>query len=169
VIPANTLWFSLFVLVIVALVARWVRNHTTTHEEEENEQVRYLIRSSETPAGEHLGPQAELVVTRYYFRQTDIDAGPPDPADFYDELFIELASPGSEQNWQNSIHVATPRALDRVMVEEHWDSIIGTELLVVRRYELDKILQGAIDHLQEIYETRVKITGKGFISAGPMA
>ena len=166
-ISANTLWFGLIALGVLALVARWVRNHTTT-DDPEAEQVRYLIRSSDTAAGEHLGADGELVVTRYYFRQTDIASGPPDVVDFYDELLIELASPGAEQRWQNSIHVATPRALDRVMVEEHWDSIIGTELLVVRRYDLDKILQGALDHLQEIYEARVKIIGKGFTSAGPM-
>jgi hypothetical protein len=160
-IPANTLWVLVFVIVVVYLVARWVRSHTAT-EDEQREQVRYLIRSSNAGAAEYLGEAKDgLTVSRYYFRETEVETGPPDPADFYDELFVDLRDPDSEQTFQNSIHVATPRALDRVMQEEHWDSVIGTELLIVRRYDLDTILRAAIDHLQEIYEARVQIAGKG--------
>ena len=104
-------------------------------------------------------PKSDLVVTRYYFRQAYTSTPPADPLDFYDELFIDLQEPGSGQTWQNSIHVATPRALERVMAEEHWDSVIGTELLIVRRYDLQTILQGAVDHLHELYEARVQLTG----------
>jgi hypothetical protein len=163
-IPTNTLWVAIFVIVVMYVVARWIRSRTTT-EDEQNPQVHLLIRSSDTHAAEHLGAKGGLVVTRCYFRQTDIETGPSDPSDFYDELFIDLRDADSQQTWQNSIHVATPRALERVMLEEHWDSVIGTELLIVRRYDLDTILHGAIDHLQEIYEAQVQITGKGSSSA----
>ena len=161
-LPANTLWVLVFAIVVLYLVARWVRSKTVT-EDERNEQVRYLIHSSNAGAAEHLGAGAKggLTVNRYYFRQTDMEAGPPDPADFYDELFVDLSDSDSEQTWQNSIHVATPRALDRVMQEEGWDSVIGTELLIVRRYDFDVIFRAAIEHLQEIYEARVQIVGKG--------
>ena len=149
-------------IVVLYLVARWVRSKTVT-EDEQSEQIRYLIRSSNAGAAEPLGTGVKdgLTVNRYYFRQTDMEAGPPDPADFYDELFVDLSDPGSEQTWQNSIHVATLRGLDRVMQEEGWDSVIGTELLIVRRYDFDIILRAAIEHLQEIYEARVQIVGKG--------
>ena len=158
-ISANTLWFGILAIVVLYLVARWVRSHTAT-EEEQNEQVRYLVHSTGTGTAQQLGVKGGLLVTRYYFRQTDPETGPADTADFYDELFIDLRDSESEQVWQNSIHVATPRALDRVMAEEHWDSVIGTELLVVRRYHLETILRGAVDHLQEIYEARVQLVGK---------
>jgi hypothetical protein len=159
-IPANTLWVLVLAILVLYIVARWVRSHTVTEEEHPNEQVRYLIRSGTVSGGEQLGARSGLVVSRYYFRQTDVAAGPPDPADFYDELFIDLRDPDSQQTWQNSIHVATPRGLDRMMAEEHWDTVIGGELLIVRKYEVDKILQGAIDHLQEIYEVRVQLMGR---------
>jgi hypothetical protein len=155
-IAANTLWVAVVVIVVVYVVARWVRSNTAT-EEEQNEQVRYLIQAPGGGTAQHLGAKEGLLVSRYYFRDTDIETGPPDPADFYDELFVDLRGASSDQTWQNSIHVATPRALDRVMVEEHWDSVIGTELLIVRRYDLDTILRAAVDHLQQIYEARVQL------------
>jgi hypothetical protein len=160
-IPANTLWLAIAVIVAVYVIARWVRSKTVTEDEHPSDMEHYLIRSSGAGAAEHLGAKGSLTVSRYYFRQTSTETGPADPADFYDELFIDLRDDDSGQTWQNSIHVATPRALDRVMVEEHWDSVIGTELLIVRRYDLDTILHGAIDHLQEIYEAQVQLVGKG--------
>ena len=160
-ISASTLWIVIFALVVLYVVARWVRSRTAT-EAEQSEQVRYLIRSGTNAAVPELATSStSLVVSRYYFRQTDIDTGPADPTDFYDELFIDLRDSGSSQTWQNSLHVATPRGLDRMMAEEHWDSVIGGELLIVRRYDLQTILQGAADHLQEIYETQVKLLGAG--------
>ena len=158
-ITANTVWFGVLAILALYLVARWVRSHTAT-EEEQNEPARYLVHSSGTGTAQHLGVKGGLSVTRYYFRETDLEAGPADPADFYDELFIDLRDSQTGQTFQNSIHVVTPRALDRVMAEEHWDSVIGTELLVVRRYNLDTILRGAVDHLQEIYEAGVQLAGK---------
>ncbi|MFB3813310.1 MAG: hypothetical protein ACE14L_04290 [Terriglobales bacterium] len=157
-ISANTVWVVIVVVLVVYLVARWVRSHTTTAEDP---QVRYFVRSGSATAAQELGARSGLVVSRYYFRQTDIETGPSDAADFYDELFIDLRDPDSGQTWQNSIHVATPRALDRVMQEEQWDSVIGTELLIVRRYDLQKILDGAIEHLQQLYEVQVQLTGRG--------
>ena len=165
VLPAaNTVWVAVLVVLVVYLAARWVRSRTITTEQEalQNEQVRYLIRStSASPStAEKLGVRSGLLVSRYYFRDTDAETGPPDPADFYDELFIELQAADSDQTWQNSIHVATPRGLERMMAEEHWDSVIGGELLIVRRFDLQTILRGAVDHLQEIYEVQVQLTGR---------
>ena len=160
VIPANTLWVLIFAIVVLYLVARWVRSKTAT-EDEQNEQVRYLVRSSGAGAAERLGTKGGLILSRYYFRETDAETGPPDAADFYDELFIDLRDSESEQTWQNTIHVATPRGLERIMAAERWDSVIGTELLIVRRYDRETILRTAIEHLQEIYEVRVQMVGKG--------
>jgi hypothetical protein len=148
--------------VTIYVIARILRSRTPRDNPAGlGSQAHYLVQSAGSSVADHLNsPRNELVVTRYYFRKTDTTTGPADPADFYDELFIDLADPNSDQTWQNSIHVATPRALDRVMVEEQWDSVIGTELLIVRRYDLRAIMRGAVDHLQELYEARVQLTGK---------
>lgn len=163
-IPANTLWIAILAIVAAYLLARWLRSRRL-NETDQGEQVKYLIRSSDASTAEHLGASSGLVVRRYYFRNTEPEAGPPDPADFYDELFVDLEEPESTQKWQNSIHVATPRGIDRMMAEEHWDSVIGGELLILRRYDLDTILKAAIEHLEEIYEVQVQIMGRGASSA----
>jgi hypothetical protein len=161
-IPANTVWFAVAVIIVVYVIARWVRSQTVT-EDEQPDPGHFLVRSRGTPAPESLRTRGALSVSRYYFRETDLETGPADPADFYDELFIELREADSGQTWQNSIHVATPRALDRVMAEENWDSVIGTELLIVRRYDRETILHGALNHLEELYEAQVKFMGEGSI------
>lgn len=160
VIPANTLWIAILAVVVAYLLARLLRSRRTD-DNVKGEQVQYLIRSSDSSAAEHLGASAGLVVKRYYFRNTEAEAGPADPADFYDELFVDLEDTDSAQKWQNSIHVATPRGLDRMMAEEHWDSVIGGELLIVRKYDLNTILNAAVEHLQEIYEVQVELLGRG--------
>lgn len=159
-ISANTLWIAILAVVAAYLLARLLRSRRTD-DSAEGEQVKYLIRSSESSAAEHLGASAGLVVKRYYFRNTEPAAGPSDTSDFYDELFIDLEDADSAQKWQNSIHVATPRGLDRKMAEEHWDSVIGGELLIVRKYDLTTILDAAVEHLQEIYEVQVELLGRG--------
>ena len=61
------------------------------------------------------------------------------------------------------MHVATPRGLERTMRAEQWDTVIGGELLIVLRYDLATILDGAATHLEEIYEAKVDVssaTGK---------
>ena len=159
VIHTNTLWIAVLAVVVAYLLARLLRSRKT-EESVQGEQVKYLIRSSETSAAEHLGADAGLVVKRYYFRNTEAGTVPADPSDFYDELFIDLENPDSAQKWQNSIHVATPRGLERMMEEEHWDSVLGGELLIVRKYDLNTILNAAVEHLQEIYEVQVEILGR---------
>lgn len=159
-ISANTLWIAILAVVAAYLLARLLRSRRT-EDSAEGEQVKYLIRSSESSTAEHLGAGNGLVVKRYYFRNTEAEAGPSDTADFYDELFIDLEDADSAQKWQNSIHVATPRGLERKMAEEHWDSVIGGELLIVRKYDLTTILDAAVEHLQEIYEVQVELLGRG--------
>lgn len=146
-------WFLLGAIVLLLVLRRIVYRRA----ENPSEQVRYMIRSSDAPStAQELGAKSGLQISRCYFRNTDIAHGPPDRDVFYDELFIDLKDPESGQTWENSIHVATPRGLERAMLEEHWESVIGTELLIVRRYDLQTVLNGAVDHLQEIYEVQLQ-------------
>jgi hypothetical protein len=140
-------------LLLVLIVRRMRENR----EEHGGEQVRYLIHSASQDTGATLGAGSGLQVTRYYFRQTDTATGPPDLAVFYDELFVDLVDPDSNQKFQNSMYVCTPRGLEQAMKDEGWDTVIGTELLIVKRYNLQSILDGALDHLAEIYEVRAQL------------
>jgi hypothetical protein len=156
VTSSNTIWIAVLVIVAVYIIARMLRSRRTEGPADA-EQVRYLIRSANAGAAEELGSRSGLILQRYYFRNTELETGPSDPTDFYDELFIDLEDPDSSQKFQNTIHVATPRGLERVMVEENWDSVIGGELLIVRKYDQQTILNAAVEHLQEIYEAQVQM------------
>jgi len=174
------------------------RSSTEIEQSVEREQVRLLVRSVNAPAvegfdeatipagfnqvapaaapvrapspaaAELAAPATGLIVSRYYFRDTDLETGPADLADFYDELFVELLDPASGQIWKNSMHVATLRGLERMMIAENWDTVIGGELLIIRSYDLLKIMSGATGHLEEIYETTVNILGVGLKAAGKL-
>jgi hypothetical protein len=141
-------------VLLLVLIMRRIREN---REQRGDDEVRYLIHSSNQDTAATLGAGSGLQVTRYYFRETDTATGPPDPAVFYDELFVDLVDPESNQKFQNSMHVCTPRGLEQAMKDEGWDTVIGTELLIVRRYDLQAILGGALDHLAEIYEVRAQI------------
>jgi hypothetical protein len=145
---------SILGVLVLVLIVRRIRER---REERGGEEIRYLIHSASQDTATTLGAGSGLQVTRYYFRQTDATTGPADPFVFYDELFVDLLDPESNQKFQNSMHVCTPRGLEQAMKEEGWDTVIGTELLIVRRYDLQQILDGALDHLAEIYEVRAQI------------
>lgn len=172
------------------------RSSTEIEQSEDREKVRLLVRTVNAPpeieveeaanlaafdkapppavavkapspvAAELDAPKTGLNVSRYYFRDTDLETGPADPTDFYDELFVELEDPVSGQVWKNSTHVATLRGLERKMIAENWETVIGGELLIIRSYDLLKIMSGATAHLEELYETKVSILGVGLKAAG---
>ncbi len=139
---------------LLAMIVRRIRER---REERGGPEVKYLIHSADASTAATLGVGSGLQVTRYYFRHTDTATGPADPAVFYDELFVDLLDPESDQQFHNSMHVCTPRGLEQAMKDEGWDTVIGTELLIVRRYDLQGILSGALDHLEEIYEVRAQL------------
>lgn len=110
---------------------------------------------------EHRGDSGQYEITRYYFANTDADQGPSDPDVFYDELFIDMVNSNTGDKFQNRMFVCTPRGLTQEMIKEQWDSVVGTELLIVRRYNLDSILAAAKHHLEEIYESTLKVSPRG--------
>jgi hypothetical protein len=109
--------------------------------------------------------ERQMSVVRQYFRDTDAEHGPPDPTVFYDELFIDLRD-NTGQIWHNSMHVATPRGISKAMDDEGWDSVVGTELIIVKRYDLRTIIDAAVHHLDELYETHLKVAGRFEQSGG---
>jgi hypothetical protein len=81
----------------------------------------------------------------YYFRQTDLQTGPADPAAFHDELFVELEDPGSGHRWTARFPVATPAGLARVMDEDRSDFIYDTDTIIIRRYDIALILEAVFE------------------------
>ena len=84
-------------------------------------------------------------VLNYYFRKTDLVAGPADPASFIDDLFVEWENPADGNQWTQEITVATPAGLSREMREQHSDSLFADNFLIVERFDLGKILAALVE------------------------
>jgi hypothetical protein len=93
-----------------------------------------------------------LRIRSQYFRSFAFETGPPDPECFYDELFVEVEDSSSGASWTNSYFVGTPTGIAQVMREEGWDEMFGTDLLIVRRFDRELILQSLLEHMKEQYE-----------------
>lgn len=149
------LFIILIIIAVYIFMRRMSASHTVSTEHYRIPQP-HTIEGDPASVGEATDASA-YEITRYYFAQTNADEGPSDPDVFYDELFIDLVNSHTGDKFQNRIFVCTPRGLTEEMIKEQWDSVVGTELLIVRRYNIDHILAGARHHLEEIYESTLKV------------
>ena len=82
----------------------------------------------------------------YYFAKTDLVRGPADPRSFYDELFLVVQDPGSEQTWETKYTVATPSGLQQLMNQEQYVSLyLDAPVIVVSEWNLSTILRTVVD------------------------
>lgn len=89
-------------------------------------------------------------ILNYYFRQTDLVAGPPDPNRFYDELFVELRGEHSDHSWTAQFLVTTPAGLEALMAEQRSDFFdVSGATIIVQRYDLKTILRAVLEHYAE--------------------
>ena len=92
-------------------------------------------------------------ILNYYFQHTDLETGPADPTDFYDEFFVELENPKDGHRWTSSYWVTTPAGLTHQMNENHEDTIWGHGTLVVKRFDLGTILRSILESYAEAHAT----------------
>jgi hypothetical protein len=104
------------------------------------------------PAADEPEGQPRLRIRSHYFRSFDSETGPPDPDCFHDELFLELENPDSGDAWTQSYFVGTPSGIAQLMREEGWDEMVGTDLLIVRRFDRELILKSLLERINEHYE-----------------
>jgi hypothetical protein len=153
------LFFVVVIIAIYIVVRRMSASHTMSTENYRPSQpaqdTAAVINAEDIDDPPH---RSQYEITRYYFAKTDATSGPPDPEVFYDEFFVDLTNVETREKFSNSMFVCTPRGITEEMIKEKWDSVVGGELLIVRRYNIDAILAGAKRHLEEIYESALKIT-----------
>lgn len=94
-------------------------------------------------------PEPNYIFLRYNFREMDVSQSPPDPTDFFDELWIEIKDTVRDNKWMEVRTVCTPKGLRRVMLEEGYASIFAGDYLFVQRYDLDFILQQIRQQLEK--------------------
>jgi hypothetical protein len=86
-------------------------------------------------------------IQNMYFSRFDIVPGPPDPTSFADEIFIDLYDENSGHKWTSSYFVTTPRGLDQMLEDEHWQYAFADQTFFVRRYDAKVIRQMIVEHL----------------------
>jgi len=91
-------------------------------------------------------------ILNVYFSRFDIIPGPPDPSSFADELFVDLYDENSGHKWTSSYFVTTPRGLDQMLEEEHWQYAYADQTFFVRRYDAKVIRQMIVEHLMGTQE-----------------
>jgi hypothetical protein len=88
-------------------------------------------------------------IRNYYFRSTDLVAGPADPQNFSDEFFVELEHPESGYIWTATFVVCTPVGVDHRMKSEREDFLFGEGMIIVKRFDLKTILRAVLTFYAE--------------------
>jgi hypothetical protein len=86
-------------------------------------------------------------IVKFYFSRFDVIPGPPDPAAFADEVFVELYDENSGYQWTNSYFVATARGIQQMLEDEHWQYAFADQTFFVRRYDAQAIRQMIVEQL----------------------
>lgn len=80
-------------------------------------------------------------IVNYLFRTIDLVNGPADPTDFIDEFIVQTRNEDGSLS-TDSLVVATPAALERILREEKRHAIYAARYLVVDRFNIGEILTG---------------------------
>lgn len=100
---------------------------------------------------------AQFEVRSYRFTHMQARIGPDNPEAFFDELVLDVTSLSTGEAHRTVLPVCTPEGLSEEMKRSNQRSMSPEELLVVLRYDLDAILDGANDRLNELYDSHVLI------------
>lgn len=100
----------------------------------------------ELPPAPALGP---VRVRNLYFATFDLQPGPPNPASFCDELFVDLENRDTGYQWRQSFQVATPAGIADQLREHGWGQAYFEWLLVVQKYDLVEIWRAITDKIAE--------------------
>src|SRR5438874_2688489 len=88
--------------------------------------------SSSAPAPRTIDAPQPLEIKSYMFANFDYRTGPPDPDEFFENLFVNVGEAESDISLRAySFYVATPKALSFALREKNQDYRFGRNLLVV--------------------------------------
>jgi hypothetical protein len=88
------------------------------------------------------------------FEHFDISTGPPDPASFADDLWLELYDSSTRHAWKQIRFVASPAGLEKMLHNQKLSSMTIPQTIVVPRYDLKEIRAAILDDLGAIEATR---------------
>ncbi|HYX53458.1 MAG TPA: hypothetical protein VE783_08395 [Candidatus Limnocylindrales bacterium] len=90
--------------------------------------------------------------TNYYFENTDLILGPPEPRAFFDAFFLQAQEPEDQYTWTYHYTVATPDGLAKLLEKERFDSVyFDNPVVIVSEWDLPLILQTITDEVLKNY------------------
>ena len=167
------------VLVGLLLIGRWIaaRSETSAHDpqvmarpaepimhsavlapaERDSDALAPGASSAARGSGNNIHPEMDFGPVRLrklYFHNFDALRGPADPANFFDELTVEVLFKETGVVVENTYTVATPLGLSELMAAKQWGILYSPEVFIVTRFDLEDIRQAVMDHVLEHSETR---------------
>ncbi len=168
------------VLVGLLLLGRWIaaRSETSAHDpmvmtrptaptmqsavvtrpgEDSSEVMSLNAAPASKGSGNDIHPEMDFGPVRLrklYFHNFDALSGPAAPANFVDELTVEVLFKATGAVVENTYTVATPLGLSELMAAKQWGILYSPEVFIVTRFDLEDIRQAVIDHVLEHSETR---------------
>jgi hypothetical protein len=137
-----------------------VRTGTAETSEQEISRGKPVLVGSDLPFPINLpeieqdadGKYNRPVFLNYYFGKINLQSGPESPDAFCDEFFLQARDPDNRHTFTYRYTVATPAGLQRVMDLEHLPSLyLGTQVVIVPRWDVRLILETVIDQILELY------------------
>ena len=88
----------------------------------------------------------------YYFEETDLILGPPDPTSFYDDFYLLVRDIGNNHTALYKYFVATPAGLQKALADEHLPALcLEDQSLIIARWDVPLILETVVKKVMESY------------------
>ena len=138
--------FAIWAAVIAAIVVLIRLVRLTLKAESQKKAIRKNDAGKvvEMPARE----QRPVVLQEFSFANFDDKSTPKDLEDFFERMFVKIGRTPEEQGQTYSLHVTTPKGLQRAVASETFR--FGRDILVVERFDR-ALIRAALDkHLYEL-------------------
>jgi hypothetical protein len=101
------------------------------------------------------------------FVKFEIEAGPPHPDSFVDELLVNLYDKSTGQGWNKSYLVATPAGLEEILRKRKSNFIFLPQTLVMNRYDVNQLRKAVLGDLGAMEEERGDVPRDGTDATAP--
>ena len=95
-----------------------------------------------------------IQIVNWNFEHFDLSAGPPEPDNFADYLWMELYDASTGHAWKETRFVATPAGLAKMLRQKNWSSMDIPQTLVMSRYDVKELRAGVLDQLGAVESLR---------------
>ena len=89
----------------------------------------------------------KIRIQKFFFEKVDAIPGPAESEAFADELHVQLYDPDSGHSWWQAYFVATPKGLEKILLEKSWRYLYAPEMLVIPRYDLEEIRRAVVSRI----------------------